>query len=105
VELRAGVLEDEGEEDADDDDGTDDGTDDGADGMADAGDDDDDLPIIVKEGEGGYILIEGGENGIVAVGNSEAKVEGTSCDIIPEPTSKGNAEIEIDCGASSENSE
>ena len=58
--------------------------------------------ILVKEGEGGYILVEGGDNGIVAVGNSEAELEGADCDVIGGTSSKGNAEIDVDCGVHSE---
>lgn len=67
--------------------------------------DDDDMMILVKEGEGGYILVEGGDIGIVAVGNSKAELEGVDCDVIGDTSSKGNAEIEIDCGVPSEDSD
>ena len=99
--------EDDGEADDDDDDNNDDGSDDGGeDGNEDGDDDDDDnnddLPIFTKNGEGGNVIIEGGDNGIIAVGNSEMEVKGFDCEIIPGTTSKGNAEIEIDCGLPSE---
>ena len=68
-------------------------------------DDDNDFPIFTRNGEGGNIYIEGGENGIIAVGNSEMEVEAFDCEIIPGTTSKGNAEIEIECGVPSEDSD
>ena len=96
---------DDGEDDGSDD-GTDDGTDDGSDdGTGDDDDDDDDnndLPIFTRDGEGGNVIIEGGDNGIIAVGNSEMEVRGFSCEIIPGTSSKGNAEIDVDCGLPSD---
>jgi len=99
--------EDDGDSDDDDDDNNDEGSDDGTDDGNEDGDDDDDddnneLPIFTKNGEGGNVIIEGGDNGIIAVGNSEMEVRGFDCDIIPGTTSKGNAEIDIDCGLPSE---
>ncbi len=63
------------------------------------------MMILVKEGEGGYILVEGGNNGIVAVGNSKVELEGSECDVIGDTSSKGNAEIEVDCEPPSEDFE
>jgi len=87
----------------------DDGEDDGSEDGTDEGDDDDDnndmLPIFTRDAEGGNVIIEGGENGIIAVGNSEMEVRGFSCEIIPGTTSKGNAEIDVDCGMPSEDSD
>jgi len=101
VELEAVPSEDEnGDEGNDDDDGEDgDDDDDGEDG-GEEGDDDDDMgnPIFSQEAKTANITIDGGDNGIIAVGNSEAEVSATSCDISPGTTSNGNAEIEIDCG-------
>jgi len=110
IELMAAVFEeDEGSDDDDNnDDGEDDGSEDGTDDSTDEGDDDDDnndFPIITRNGEGGNVIIEGGENGIIAVGNSEMEVRGFDCEIIPGTTSKGNAEIEVDCGVPSEDSD
>ncbi len=125
IELMAAIFEedddDDGGEDGDDADDDDDDNDDGEDGnddddddnnddgSSDGNDDDDDnnddLPIFVRNGEGGNVVIEGVDNGIIAVGNSEMEVRGFSCDIIPGTSSKGNAEIEVDCGVPSEDSD
>ena len=121
IELMAAIFEEDGDDDGDeggtedgddaddDDDDNDDGSDGSEDGSDDGNDDDDDdnneFPIFTRNGEGGNIYIEGGENGIIAVGNSEMEVEAFDCEIIPGTTSKGNAEIEIDCGVPSEESD
>jgi len=120
IGLMAAIFEEDGDDDGEDD-GTDDGTDDGDDddddnnddgsddgtddGTDDGDDDDDDFPIFTRNGEGGNVIIEGGDNGIIAVGNSEMEVRGFDCEIIPGTTSKGNAEIDVDCGVPSEDSD
>ena len=112
VELEAFPSEDEnGEngEDGNDDDNGEDGNDDDDDDAtagdddddATAGDDDDDStgnPIFTRDGETANITIDGGDNGIIAVGNSEAEVRALSCDISPGTTSNGNADIQVNCG-------
>jgi len=50
-----------------------------------------------SEEEGGGVTIEGVSNGIIAVGNSDAEIDARSCDIQPGTTTKGNAEIDVDC--------
>jgi len=60
------------------------------------------LPEMVKVE---MLSLKVGKNGIIAVGNSEMEVRGFDCEIIPGTTSKGNAEIEIDCGVPSEDSD
>ena len=46
---------------------------------------------------GGDITIEGVTNGIIAVGNSHAEIEGGTCSITPDNTTKGNSEINENC--------
>ncbi|NIP31269.1 MAG: hypothetical protein GTO02_16400 [Candidatus Dadabacteria bacterium] len=46
----------------------------------------------------GDVVIEGGENSIKSVGNSQVEIDGTTCTLLPENVvEKGNAEVEIDC--------
>ncbi|MGI9533578.1 MAG: hypothetical protein ACR2NW_01400 [Thermodesulfobacteriota bacterium] len=57
-----------------------------------------DIPIFTQQTEQANITINGGDNGIIAVGNSDAEVNATSCSISPGTSSNGNAEIRINCG-------
>jgi len=48
----------------------------------------------------GNINVEGADHGIIAVSTSKVEVEGENCSFSPIPgtETKGNAEIEVDCG-------
>ncbi len=55
--------------------------------------------------EGNHITIEGVENGVIAVGNSEVEVESSACEITPDIIERGNAEVEVECGTDTEEPE
>jgi|GEM_PF-1196098 len=59
----------------------------------------------MADNNGGDITIEGVTNGIIAVGNSHAEIEGGSCSITPDNTTKGNSEINEYCNGEESSSQ